>query len=107
MANLNLAQVQVFESEKEYTKEELYHKLHDLCDCDFNGDNGDDYYTMSKEMSDLEYCIEDAIYKEMSLQDLIQSTVDANYKHETYYNDYAVNFIEYKNLLIVSVATVS
>ena len=92
---------------KEYTKEDLYDLLYNLCDCDFTGDNGEEYYKMSKDMCDLEYCIQEGLEKKQSLKDLVKSVLSANYAEDPYYTNHEIDLIERDNLLIVSVATVS
>lgn len=106
MSYLGLA-TEIFEINREYTREELHDKLHRLCDSDFNGDNGEDYYRLDENMSDLEFCINESLNAKESLQELIKSVLDANYKYDTYYKSYEVNFIRKNDLLIVSVATIS
>ena len=106
MAYLGLV-TDVFEVDKKYTSEELFHKLHKFCDSDFNGDNGEDYYRVDGEVSDLEHYINESIKQKDTLKKLISTVVEANYEYDSYYQAYEIEFIERDNLLIVSVAIVS
>lgn len=98
---------EVLDLNKKYTKEELINLLTGLCDNDFNGNNGKEYYNYSDSMSDLEYFIEKTMKEHNRLTDIITTILDENYYMNLYYSSYKLNLKEVDGKLFLSLVIVS
>lgn len=67
--------------------QELIESLKAVTDADYNGENGEDYFTHSKTCCDLEYLVEKLYSEGNCIQNIIEAVIEDNYSN-SYYTSY-------------------
>lgn len=94
-----------FSNQTKYTNEEKIELLKQICDEDFNGNNGSGYYYLNEEVSDLEYLVING--EHLTMTELIDSIVANNYEGNNYYKQYNISLVTIGDGSVFSIATLS
>lgn len=95
---------------KEEGKEKLKQLLLECCDEDFNGNNGEEYFTTEiVDGEEVEMSNFDAVWmevKNMDMAQIIEHILNANYEEDWDYHDYKLDVIDREDEIIFNFSVI-